>query len=117
MAPTFDFIKPDPLPRLTISLSKQMLIPNRNWSRRTAFASLFVLILVTGIVFGSAQTNTNSNADTASNKTVVLTQPLTLRWRYESNLTLNLTPAADEERVYLPLAGGTMVSLMAASGQ
>jgi outer membrane protein assembly factor BamB len=117
MAPTSDFIKPDPLPRLTITLSKQMLIPNRNWSRRTAFASLLVLILVTEIRFGSAQTNINSNPDTASNKTVVLTQPLTLRWRYESNLTLNLTPAADEERVYLPLAGGTMVSLMAASGQ
>lgn len=48
---------------------------------------------------------------------VDLSQPLTLRWRHDSNLTLNLTPASDSERVYLPLAGGTLVSLMANSGQ
>jgi len=48
---------------------------------------------------------------------VALSQPLTIRWRYDSNLTLNLTPAFDEERIYLPLAGGTIVSLRARDGQ
>lgn len=48
---------------------------------------------------------------------VVLSQPLTLRWRYNSNLTLNLTPAFDEENVYLPLAGGIIVSLKARNGE
>jgi len=48
---------------------------------------------------------------------LALSQPLTVRWRYDSNLTLNLTPAFDEERIYLPLAGGTIVSLRARDGQ
>lgn len=47
----------------------------------------------------------------------LLSQPLTLRWRYESNVTLNLTPAFDNERIYLPLAGGTIVALKARDGQ
>jgi eukaryotic-like serine/threonine-protein kinase len=47
----------------------------------------------------------------------LLSQPLTVRWRYESNVTLNLTPAYDNERIYLPLAGGTIVALKAHDGQ
>ncbi len=42
---------------------------------------------------------------------ILLSQPLTVRWRYDSNVTLNLTPAFDNERIYLPLAGGTIVAL------
>lgn len=78
---------------------------------------MLVVILVAEIISGSAQTNNNQHANSASNNTVDLTQPLTLSWRHDSNLTLNLTPASDEERVYLPLAGGTIVSLIAATGQ
>jgi eukaryotic-like serine/threonine-protein kinase len=47
----------------------------------------------------------------------LLSQPLTVRWRYQSDVTLNLTPAFDKERVYLPLAGGTIVALKATDGQ
>ncbi|HEU4871410.1 MAG TPA: PQQ-binding-like beta-propeller repeat protein [Pyrinomonadaceae bacterium] len=47
----------------------------------------------------------------------LLSQPLTVRWRYESAVTLNLTPAFDSERIYLPLAGGTIVALKAKDGQ
>ena len=54
-------------------------------------------------------------ADTKSG--VLLSEPLTVRWRYQSNVTLNLTPAFDKERVYLPLAGGTIVALTARDGQ
>lgn len=46
-----------------------------------------------------------------------LSQPLTVRWRYASDSMLNLTPASDHERIYLPLAGGTIVSLQANDGQ
>jgi outer membrane protein assembly factor BamB len=46
-----------------------------------------------------------------------LAQPLTIGWRYDSNLTLNLSPASDKERIYLPLAGGVMVSLLGTSGE
>ena len=55
---------------------------------------------------------------TKSAKTdVLLSQPLTVRWRYESAVTLNLTPAFDSERIYLPLAGGAIVALKAKDGQ
>ena len=53
----------------------------------------------------------------ATNNEPLLAQPLTVRWKYESNVTLNLTPAFDTERVYLPLAGGTIVALNARDGQ
>ena len=52
-----------------------------------------------------------------ANSDVLLSQPLTVRWRYESAVTLNLTPAFDNERIYLPLAGGTIVALKAKDGQ
>src|SRR6476661_3044812 len=50
-------------------------------------------------------------------KEPLLSQPLTVRWRYESAVTLNLTPAFDNERIYLPLAGGIIVALKAKDGQ
>jgi outer membrane protein assembly factor BamB len=58
-----------------------------------------------------ALTSVHANTD------VLLSQPLTVRWRYESSVTLNLTPAFDNERIYLPLAGGTIVALKASDGQ
>jgi eukaryotic-like serine/threonine-protein kinase len=48
---------------------------------------------------------------------VALSEPLTLRWQYTTDSTINLTPATDGERVYLPLAAGTLVSLRALDGQ
>ena len=48
---------------------------------------------------------------------LILSDPLTVRWRYESTVTLNLTPAADNDRLYLPLAGGIIVALNARDGQ
>jgi len=48
---------------------------------------------------------------------VTLSEPLTIRWRYDSGLSLNLTPAFDAERFYLPLAGGVVVALRARDGQ
>src|SRR5918995_31942 len=48
---------------------------------------------------------------------ITLSQPLTIRWRYDSRFTLNLTPASDIDRIYLPLASGTIVALRARDGQ
>ena len=67
-------------------------------------AVFFTLLLCAPTAFGA-------NAD------FLLSQPLTVRWRYESTVTLNLTPAFDNERVYLPLAGGMIVALKAKDGQ
>jgi len=93
----------------------KMLLVTKNLSRRAICASVLVIVLMSAIVAGSGQANTPPHA--ASNNKVDLSQPLTISWRYESSLTLNLTPAFDDTRVYLPLAGGTIVSLMAANGQ
>ena len=93
----------------------KMLLVTKNLSRRAICASVLVIVLMSAIVAGSGQANTPPHA--ASNNKVDLSQPLTISWRYESSLTLNLTPAFDDTRVYLPLAGGTIVSLLAANGQ
>jgi outer membrane protein assembly factor BamB len=95
----------------------QMLIFISNWRRAAVFASILLVFLTTEIIVGSSQTNIEHKISSNSSTTVDLSQPLTLNWRHDSNLTLNLTPACDSERVYLPLAGGTLVSLMANSGQ
>src|SRR5258708_6150183 len=48
---------------------------------------------------------------------IALSQPLTVRWRYESDRTSNFTPAADGTTVYLPLSDGMLVALNASNGQ
>jgi outer membrane protein assembly factor BamB len=66
---------------------------------------------------GAALSAFSDSSATKAGAQVALSQPLTIRWRYDSNLTLNLTPAFDQERIYLPLAGGIIVSLRAKDGQ
>jgi eukaryotic-like serine/threonine-protein kinase len=73
---------------------------------------LLVVFLCAAMAFASSLP-AKANIDSA----VLLSEPLTVRWRYESNFTLNLTPAFDKERVYLPLGGGTIVALTARDGQ
>jgi outer membrane protein assembly factor BamB len=94
-----------------------MLILNKNWSKAAVFAGVWGVVLLARIAVGLAQTSSHPNAESTSSHKVALLQPMTISWRYDSNLTLNLTPACDDERVYVPLAGGTIVSLVAANGQ
>ena len=58
-----------------------------------------------------------ASQSTGRSSGIDLAQPLTLRWRYASDLTLNLTPAFDEDSLYVPLSGGNLVALKAADGQ
>jgi outer membrane protein assembly factor BamB len=51
------------------------------------------------------------------NKLLALSQPLVIRWEYRSDQTTSLTPATDGQRVFLPLAGGTIVSLNSSDGR
>lgn len=74
-----------------------------------------ILVMAAGLSVSLSQTNGDSNPNLS--RGLDLSQPLTVAWRYNSNLTLSLTPAFDKERVYLPLAGGTIVSLKAVDGQ
>src|SRR5258705_9757777 len=88
-------------------------------SRKFSTGKLFQpFIIIPLIVFAaSAALGQKSGSHVrASPPKVSLSQPLTVRWRYSTNETLNLTPAADNERIYLPLASGLLVSLNASDG-
>jgi outer membrane protein assembly factor BamB len=73
---------------------------------------LFLLILAYA-PSGSPQ----ARLQTEAGNQIELSQPLTLRWEFRSEDTINLTPAIDGEWIYLPLSAGSLVSLSASDGQ
>lgn len=77
--------------------------------------SLTFLILILKLVLLPAETLAQANGEMELG--VALSQPLTVRWIYSSDLTTNLTPATYGERIYLPLASGTIISMRAEDGQ
>jgi outer membrane protein assembly factor BamB len=48
---------------------------------------------------------------------ISLSRPLTVLWKYSSTRLLNLTPAVTNERVYIPLTTGRLISLKASNGE
>ena len=46
-----------------------------------------------------------------------LSQPLTIVWRYRTDQTTDLTPAADPQTVFFPLANGVIVALSVSEGK
>jgi outer membrane protein assembly factor BamB len=92
------------------------IVKGKRHGRVEALTAIIVLLLsACALIFPGRQILNEAQGTTAAR--LSLSQPLTIRWRYASNLTLNLTPASDHERIYLPLAGGTIVSLRATDGQ
>jgi eukaryotic-like serine/threonine-protein kinase len=83
--------------------------------KQAVLRGMVVLAVLASLICGSVGKPESSQAKSTAE--VSLSQPLTLRWRYASNSTLGLTPAADNEHIYLPLAGGSMVSLNASDGE
>jgi eukaryotic-like serine/threonine-protein kinase len=102
-----------------------------NQKKLTSCFSLFTLhvsLLALSVLLSQAGTvaaqstavvadESKSSKNGKTSRDISLNQPLTLSWRYDTSSTVNLTPAFDNERVYLPLAGGVIVSLQAANGQ
>ena len=78
--------------------------------RCTAGGSLLSLILVVMPV------PCRYVAGASEQKQLTLSQPLVLRWQFASDQTLSLTPANDGQRIFLPLAGGLIVSLSSNDG-
>src|SRR5438876_7939454 len=76
-------------------------------SSKALVTFLVVLACASGVLLAR---NRNENQ-------IALSQPLTIRWRYDSDQTSNLTPAADANLIYVPLAGGVLVSLSVADGK
>lgn len=94
-----------------------MAIKTQNRRLTSLARSLWALVLLTGFGPAFAQSNLKSSSEPRLGDKLQLSQPMTVSWKYESTLTLNLTPASYGERVYLPEAGGIVVSLKAADGQ
>jgi outer membrane protein assembly factor BamB len=69
---------------------------------------LCVILLTCATQFGARSVPRNQ---------IALSQPLTVRWRYESDRTSNFTPATDGTTVYLPLSEGLLVALNASDGR
>jgi outer membrane protein assembly factor BamB len=47
----------------------------------------------------------------------ILTQPLSVVWRYQTDQTTDLTPAADGQTVFVPLSSGSLMALNARDGK
>src|SRR6185436_20928183 len=84
--------------------------------KRVRFVAVCLCLLVANISLCYPQAHNGSAHSAKPDLRAILSQPLTIGWRYNSDLTLNLTPAFDRDRVYLPLAGGIIVSLKAGDG-
>jgi len=78
---------------------------------------LNAVVLLAGLFAMCGAQTVTPNGAAADKKALSLSQPLVVRWQYQSNQTLSLTPATDGRRVFLPLAGGTIVSLNSSDGQ
>ncbi len=77
-------------------------------SRTPKYLLLFLITLAGFSAVGSSATRKDE---------LVLSNPLTLKWRYSSDQTSNFTPATDATSVYVPLADGTLVALDGRDGQ
>ncbi len=86
-----------------------------NEKRYRLFAGILALMLSAAAICYSQKRN-GGEATAKPDSRAFLSQPLTVGWRYNSDLTLNLTPASDQDRIYLPLAGGIIISLKAGDG-
>lgn len=87
---------------------------------KNTFSWLALCSIVLGFLLSRSTFSVEAGKNHDNSRTLapdLLAQPLIVRWRYESNVTLNLTPAHDAERVYLPLGGGTIVALKAQDGR
>lgn len=68
------------------------------------------LLIVLSVLAEAAPAFSRSNE-------IALSQPLTIKWRYQSDRMSNLTPATDGKSVYLPQAGGILLALDGSDGR
>lgn len=57
------------------------------------------------------------SATTGAGDGPILSQPLTIAWRYETDQTTDFTPAADAHTVFIPMSSGVLVALNAVDGK
>lgn len=80
-----------------------------HWKHISKALCCILAAVLSGSTIRSAESNRRDQ--------IALAQPLTVTWRYESDQTSNLTPAADATTVFLPLTAGVLVALNATDGK
>lgn len=73
--------------------------------------------LFCGCLLGLLVSPTHSAMLFSAPDQLALSQPLVVKWRYQTDQISNLTPAADKTTVFLPLAAGTLMALNARDGK
>jgi outer membrane protein assembly factor BamB len=58
-----------------------------------------------------------SGISSSASDDLILSQPLAIVWRYQSDNTTDLTPAVDGQAAFVPLGAGVLVALNAADGK
>ena len=69
------------------------------------------------MTFSSAALLKENAPSTHKDEGPALSQPLTVAWRYHTDQTTDLTPAADAETVFFPLSTGVLLALNTADGK
>jgi eukaryotic-like serine/threonine-protein kinase len=87
--------------------SINVTLNTRRWPRGASVTLLFIILL----------TITHPATSGIQLQQIALSQPLIVRWRYESDQTSNFTPASDGATVYVPLSNGIMLALDLLDGQ
>jgi outer membrane protein assembly factor BamB len=93
-----------------------MLLRREKRLQFNLIACTLALVLAGALSVCRGQAHNDGDHAVKPDPRAFLSQPLTIGWRYGSDRTVNLTPAFDRDRVYLPLAGGIVVSLKAGDG-
>jgi outer membrane protein assembly factor BamB len=83
--------------------------------RTYILCKIICLLIITQFLSSSAITSNQVGQE--GETPIALSQPLTVKWLYPSDITTNLTPTADGGHIYLPLASGLLISLNAYDGQ
>lgn len=78
-------------------------------------SSLFAWLCYCLLAIFAAQTTTGRIKK--DDEGPLLSQPLTIVWRYQSDQMTDFTPAADEQTVFFPLTSGVVVALTAGDGK
>lgn len=92
--------------RTSFHLKDMNVPPDKRYYRRRLVALLALLFQTMLLVFAA----TGQDFDN-------LSKPIYVKWNFKTDGMTNLTPAVDGERVYLPLEGGSIVSVWLADGE